>query len=152
MEPRSPPKPAPNPSPRPRSFRLSRQQGSTGRTLIKVGLFALVIASPLIAEVERGVFLAVMVSLPAAFLLLAVRRRLSPGFRPALAAGFGLLYLAAAAWVAIVFRGNGVDVPDWQLALAVAAGALWLGVAWLARRRRGRRDAGRAGHETKGGS
>jgi apolipoprotein N-acyltransferase len=132
MEPRS----APNPPPRPRSFRLSRQPIKPGRMLIKAGLLALVIASPWIAAIERGVFLALMVSLPAAFLLLAVRRRLRPGFRPIMAAGIGLFHFAAGAWVAVVFRTNGVDVPDWQLALIAAAGALWLAVAWAARRRK----------------
>jgi hypothetical protein len=118
-----------------RSFRLSRGRGGLGPALIRVGFLALAIASPVIAAVEHRVFLALMVLLPAAFLLLALRRRLPPGFRPVLAAGIGVFHFAAGTWVAIVFRGNGVDVPDWQLALVAAAGALWLVVAWLARKR-----------------
>src|SRR5438270_888835 len=83
--------------------------------------------------VEHRVFFALMVLLPAAFLLLALRRRLPPGFRPVLAAGIGAFHFAAGVWVAVVVRGNGVDVPDWQLAAVAAAGAMWLAVAWVAR-------------------
>jgi hypothetical protein len=122
-----------------RSFRLSRGRGGPGPgpELIRVGFLALAIASPVIAAVEHRIFLAVMALLPAAFLLLALRRRLPPGFRPVLAAGIGAFHFAAGVWVAIVFRGNGVDVPDWLLALIAAAGAMWLVVAWVARQRGG---------------